>query len=160
MPIATKSSKIDITLEKDTKSISQKFSNYLSKGDIIFLYGEIGVGKTTFIKYLINCLQSKFKQKKTEVPSPTFNIVYEYKVKNLIVQHYDLYRIKDHNELQNIGLYENMKDTLTLIEWPEIIKQKPKNRIELMFNYEQNLNKRSLIIGSDFKKEIIHGYKQ
>tara|TARA_Y100000590_G_scaffold177491_1_gene202676 strand:- start:196 stop:678 length:483 start_codon:yes stop_codon:yes gene_type:complete len=160
MPIATKSSKIDITSEKDTKSISQKFSNYLSKGDIIFLYGEIGVGKTTFIKYLINCLQSKFKQKKTEVPSPTFNIVYEYKVKNLIVQHYDLYRIKDHNELQNIGLYENMKDTLTLIEWPEIIKQKPKNRIELMFNYEQNLNKRSLIIGSDFKKEIIHGYKQ
>ena len=54
MHIATKSSKIDITLEKDTKSISQKISNYLSKGDIVFFYGEIGVGKTTFIKHLIN----------------------------------------------------------------------------------------------------------
>ena len=159
MPIATKSSKIDITLEKDTKSISQKFSNYLSKGDIIFLYGEIGVGKTTFIKYLINFLQLKFKQKETEIPSPTFNIVYEYQVKNLIVQHYDLYRIKNDSELKNIGLFENMKNNLLLIEWPEIIKQKPKNRIELIFNYEENLNKRSLIIGSDFKKEIIHGYK-
>ena len=51
MHIATKSSKIDITLEEDTKSISQKISDYLSKGDVVFLYGEIGVGKTTFIKH-------------------------------------------------------------------------------------------------------------
>ena len=63
MPIATKSSKIDITLEEDTKSISQKISDYLSKGDVVFLYGEIGVGKTTFIKHLINCLQFKSNQK-------------------------------------------------------------------------------------------------
>ena len=53
MHIATKSSKIDITLEKDTQLISEKFSRHLSKGDIIFLYGEIGVGKTTFIKFML-----------------------------------------------------------------------------------------------------------
>mgnify|MGYP001227378871 CR=1 FL=1 len=138
MLTATRSSRINISDEEKTKLVAKTFSKYLKRGDVLLLNGELGVGKTTFIKYLINCLQSKFKQKKTEVPSPTFNIVYEYKVKNLIVQHYDLYRIKDHNELQNIGLYENMKDTLTLIEWPEIIKQKPKNRIELMFNYEHH----------------------
>ena len=67
MHIATKSSKIDITLEKDTKSISQKISNYLSKGDIVFLYGEIGVGKTTFVKHLINSLQFKSNNKIIEV---------------------------------------------------------------------------------------------
>ena len=67
MNIATKSSKIDITLEKDTKSISQKISNYLSKGDIVFLYGEIGVGKTTFVKHLINSLQFKSNNKIIEV---------------------------------------------------------------------------------------------
>jgi len=159
MPIATKSSKIDITLEKNTKSISQKLSTYLSKGDIIFLYGEIGVGKTTFIKYLINFLQLKFNEKETEVPSPTFNIIYEYKINDLIVQHYDLYRIKDTLELKNIGLYENQKDTLTFIEWPEIIKEKPEKRIELLFSYEADLKKRSLVICSDYKKKIIDDYK-
>ena len=112
MHIATKSSKIDITLEKNTQSISQKISNYLSKGDIVFLYGEIGVGKTTFIKHLINSLQFKSNQKITEVPSPTFNIVYEYKIDELIIQHYDLYRVKSHMELKNIGIFENQKDSL------------------------------------------------
>ena len=159
MHIATKSSKIDITLEKDTQSISQKISNYLSKGDIVFLYGEIGVGKTTFIKHLINSLQFKSNQKITEVPSPTFNIVYEYKIDELIIQHYDLYRVKSHMELKNIGIFENQKDSLILIEWPEIIKEKPKNIIELNFNYEENLSKRSLIISNNYKKEIYNEFK-
>ena len=159
MHIATKSSKIDITLEKNTKSISQKISNHLSKGDIVFLYGEIGVGKTTFIKYLINCLQFKSNQKITEIPSPTFNIVYEYKIDELIIQHYDLYRVKSEMELKNIGVFENQKDSLTLVEWPEIIKEKPKNIIELNFNYEENLSKRSLIISSNYKKEIFNEFK-
>ena len=159
MHIATKSSKIDITLEKNTKSISQKISNHLSKGDIVFLYGEIGVGKTTFIKYLINCLQFKSNQKITEIPSPTFNIVYEYKIDELIIQHYDLYRLKSEMELKNIGVFENQKDSLTLVEWPEIIKEKPKNIIKLNFNYEENLSKRSLIISSNYKKEIFNEFK-
>ena len=159
MHIATKSSKIDITLEKDTQSISQKISNYLSKGDIVFLYGEIGVGKTTFIKHLINSLQFKSNQKITEIPSPTFNIVYEYKIGELTIQHYDLYRIKNEIELKNIGIFENQKDSLILVEWPEIIKEKPKNIIELNFNYEENLSKRSLIISSNYKKEIFNEFK-
>ena len=159
MHIATRSSKIDITLEKDTQSISQKISNYLSKGDIVFFYGEIGVGKTTFIKHLNNFLQFKSNQKITEVPSPTFNIVYEYKIDELIIQHYDLYRVKSHMELKNIGIFENQKDLLTLVEWPEIIKEKPKNIIELNFNYEENLSKRSLIISSKYKKKIFDEFK-
>ena len=159
MHTATKSSKIDITLEEDTKSISQKISNYLSKGDIVFLYGEIGVGKTTFIKHLINYLQSKLNEKITEVPSPTFNIVYEYKTGELIIQHYDLFRVKSEMELKNIGLFESHKDIITLIEWPEIIKEKPKNVIELNFNYEENLSKRSLIISSKYKKKIFDEFK-
>ena len=159
MHIATKSSKIDITLEEDTKSISQKISDYLSKGDVVFLYGEIGVGKTTFIKHLINSIQFKSNQKKTEIPSPTFNILYEYKINELIIQHYDLYRIKSELELKNIGIFENQKDLLTLVEWPEIIKEKPKNIIELNFNYEENLSKRSLVISSNYKKEIFNEFK-
>ena len=78
MPIGTKSAKTDITLQKDTKLISKKISKFLQSGDIIFLYGEIGVGKTTFVKYLINHLQSNCFETETEIPSPTFNILNEY----------------------------------------------------------------------------------
>ena len=159
MHTATKSSKIDISLENKTRLISNKFSHFLRKGDIFFLYGEIGVGKSTFIRYLINSLQSKEDLKQTEVPSPTFNIVNEYKIKNLIIQHYDLYRVSDHRELQNIGLFENSKDLVTFIEWPEIIKEKPKKRIELFFKYEESFKKRSLVISSDFRKEIVDEFK-
>ena len=159
MHIATKSSKIDITLEKDTKSISQRLSNYLSNGDVIFLYGELGVGKTTFIKNLINYLQFKSDINETEVPSPTFTISNEYKINNLIIKHYDLYRIKNELELNNLDLFENYKESLILIEWPEIIKKKPKNRIEIIFNYEDDFKKRSLVISSDFKKEIFNEFK-
>ena len=159
MHIGTSSKKIDITLEKDTKLISKKVSNYLSKGDIVFLYGEIGVGKTTFVKHLINSLQFNSNNKIIEVPSPTFNIVYEYKIDEMIIQHYDLYRIKSEIELKNIGLFENQKDLIILVEWPEIIKEKPRKTIELIFNYEENLSKRSLTISSNYKKEIFNEFK-
>ena len=146
MPIATKSSKIDISLEKNTESISKKFSNFIKKGDVIFFYGEIGVGKTTFIKHLINNLQSKSELKKTEVPSPTFNIVHEYLIKNILVAHYDLYRLSSKKECNNIGLNEDLDNKINIIEWPEKIQKKPIDRIELYFRYKNNFVSRSLKI--------------
>ena len=159
MPIATKSSKIDISLEENTKLISKKFSKLIKKGDIIFFYGEIGVGKTTFIKHLINNLQSKSGLKLTEVPSPTFNIVNEYKINEIIINHYDLFKIKDLKELYNIGIFEDNSELVTLVEWPEIISKKPKETIELYFNYEDDFQKRNLEIFSDHRKEIINEFK-
>ena len=159
MPIATKSSKIDISLEKNTESISKKFSNFINKGDIIFFYGEIGVGKTTFIKHLINNLQRKNELKPTEVPSPTFNIVNEYKINEIIINHYDLFKIKDSKELYNIGIFEDNLELVTLVEWPEIISKKPKKIIELYFNYEDDFKKRNLEIFSGHRKEIINEFK-
>ena len=159
MHIATKSSKIDITLEKDTKSISQKISNHLSKGDIVFFYGEIGVGKTTFIKHLINNLQIKNDLKLTEVPSPTFNIVNEYQIGEIVVNHYDLFKIKDPKELYNIGIFEDNSEIVTLVEWPEIFPDKPKKLIELYFSYEDNFQRRNLEIFSEHRKEIINEFK-
>ena len=160
MPIGTKSSKINISKEIDTKLISKKISSYLINGDIIFLYGEIGVGKTTFVKYLINYLQKKNKEKETEVPSPTFNIVNEYLVKKQKIFHYDLYRIKDEKELNNIGLFEDRESSISLVEWPEVIKKKPSKIIELYFNYEKNFNQRNLIICTEYRKEILNEFKK
>jgi len=159
MLIATKSSKIDISLEKNTELISKKFSNFIKRGDIIFFYGEIGVGKTTFIKYLINSLQTKKKLKLTEVPSPTFNIVNEYKIDEIIVNHYDLFKVKDPKELFNIGIFEDNKEIVTFVEWPEIIFNKPKKIIELYFSYEDDFKQRNLEIFSEYRKEIINEFK-
>ena len=159
MHTATKSSKIDISLEKNTEFISKKFSNYIKKGDIIFFYGELGVGKTTFIKYLINNLQNKNKLNLTEIPSQTFNIVNEYKIDGIIINHYDLFKLKDSKELNNIGLFENNSEVLTFVEWPEIISNKPKTIIELFFSYENDFKERKLEIFSEYRKEIISEFK-
>tara|TARA_A100001011_G_scaffold315256_1_gene333829 strand:- start:491 stop:955 length:465 start_codon:yes stop_codon:yes gene_type:complete len=146
MHIATNSSKFDISKEIDTAKIAKKVSKIIKVGDVLFFYGDIGVGKTTFIKYLINNLQKINRSKLTEVTSPTFSIVNEYKVGNTKILHYDLYRIKDKKELKNIGLLENYKDALLLIEWPELISKKPKKLIRFFFSYEMNFKKRSIVI--------------
>ena len=78
-------------------TISKKILSNLSQTDCIFLFGELGSGKTTFARNLINHLQEKNKVDKTEVPSPTFNLLYEYEVKSLKIMHYDLYRLKTDN---------------------------------------------------------------
>ena len=85
--------------------ISETISHKLENGDYIFLIGEIGVGKTTFTRYLINNLQNQKGLKETEVLSPTFNLLYEYEVKDLKIMHYDLYRIEKVNELDHLGIF-------------------------------------------------------
>ena len=150
MPIATKSSKHNISKESATASIAKKISLNVNKGDVLFFFGEIGVGKTTFIRYLINNIQKKNRLKLTEVTSPTFNLLNEYKVKDFLIEHYDLFRLKNINDTKNIGLLENSKNVLTLVEWPEKIKKKPKSRIELIFEYKSKLDQRILKI-NDFR---------
>ena len=146
MHIATNSEIIDISLEVKTAELAENFSKVLKKGDIVFFYGEIGVGKTTFIRHLINHLQVNNHLKATEVTSPTFNLVNEYDVGVFIIQHYDLYRLTNSHETKNIGLLENQKEILTLIEWPEKIDNKIDNKIDLFFKYGEDMNKRFLSI--------------
>jgi len=146
MHIATNSEIIDISLEVKTAELAKNFSKILKKGDIVFFHGEIGVGKTTFIRHLVNCLQSNNHLNQTEVTSPTFNLVNEYDVGVFIIQHYDLYRLKKSYEIKNIGLLENQKEILTLIEWPEKIDNKIKNKIDLFFEYGEDMKKRFLTI--------------
>jgi tRNA threonylcarbamoyladenosine biosynthesis protein TsaE len=151
MPIAIKNSIIDISSEETTKELAKGLSINLKGGEIIFLYGEMGVGKTTFVKYLINQFQIKKKLQITEVTSPTFNLLNEYDVDDLSIKHYDLFRLKDKSELKNLDIFENNKNVITLIEWPQLInKDKLNKTIDLIFNYENELNNRSVkIVGLD-----------
>jgi tRNA threonylcarbamoyladenosine biosynthesis protein TsaE len=154
MHIATNSEIIDISLEVKTAELAKNFSKVLKKGDIVFFHGEIGVGKTTFIRNLINNLQKDNHLNLTEVTSPTFNLVNEYDVGIFVIQHYDLYRLKSSDETKNIGLLENQKEIITLVEWPEKIDNKIDNKIDLFFEYAEDMNKRFLSIKGLSKEKL------
>tara|TARA_Y100000590_G_scaffold278168_1_gene312238 strand:+ start:163 stop:609 length:447 start_codon:yes stop_codon:yes gene_type:complete len=130
----------------DLEKISNKIKKILSPGDTVFLYGEIGVGKTSFARILINGYEHQKKLKKSEVLSPTFNIVFEYDIKDFTIEHYDLYRLKNEKDIKNIGLFENLEKSIIIVEWPELIKDKPTNRIDLFFKYSKDMNERILTI--------------
>ena len=147
MRIATRGSKIDISSEKTTKYIAEKIANKIKLDTTLLLFGEIGVGKTTFTKHFINYFQKKNKIQLTEVISPTFNILYEYEINRTILQHYDLYRIKTLKELNNIGILEKFENKIRIIEWPELlIKKKIPKAFKLFFSYDVYYNKRYLQI--------------
>ena len=146
MPTATSSDKIDLSSEKKIEELASKFSKKLKPGNVVFLYGEMGVGKTTFIRYLINKFQKDHKLEITEVTSPTFNLLNEYRINQIKINHYDLYRLKKTEEIDNLDLFEDIINTITLIEWPQIIKKKPENLIELIFEYGKDHQTRSVQI--------------
>ncbi len=146
MPIATSSDKIILSSEKNTEELAKKIQKKLKLGDIIFFYGEMGVGKTTFIKYLINRFQNENKVDLVEVTSPTFNIMNEYYINQIKINHYDLYRLKSSKETKSLGLFNDRANSINLVEWPQIIDEKPKNLIELIFEYEDDYQKRQVQI--------------
>ena len=146
MPTAIKSDRIDLSSEKETEELASTFLKKIQPGSCVFLYGEIGVGKTTFIRYLINQFQKLNKLEITEVTSPTFNLLNEYQINDFKINHYDLFRLKSTEEIKNLDLFEDNKNTITLVEWPQIIKEKPKNLIELVFEYGKDHKTRSVQI--------------
>jgi tRNA threonylcarbamoyladenosine biosynthesis protein TsaE len=131
---------------EDTQNLSENISKIIKVGDIIFLYGEIGVGKTTFVRFFINYLESKNGIKKSDVLSPTFNIVYDYEVSNKKILHYDLFRLKNYKDISQLGIFETSNDCIKIIEWPELIEGKPKDRIDIKFQYSKLTNSREVKI--------------
>ena len=147
MPIAIKDSTIDITSEKLTKELAKEFTKYLKGGEFVFLYGEMGVGKTTFVKYFINEYQKINNLTQSEITSPTFSLLNEYQVKDIRIKHYDLFRINRKEDINNLDIFEKDNKLITLIEWPQLIADKKDLKfIALTFNYLNDLNDRSVDI--------------
>ena len=133
---------------EDTQNFSKNISKIIRAGDIIFLYGEIGVGKTTFVRFFINHIENKNRIKNSEVLSPTFNILYDYKVGNIKILHYDLYRLKNYKDISQLGMFETSNDGIKIVEWPELIESKPKDRVDIQFQYSKLKDSRKVeIIG-------------
>ena len=123
---------------------SEKVADYLKAKDYIFLIGDIGVGKTTFTRYLINYLQKKEGSKITEVLSPTFNLLYEYDLKKFKIMHYDLYRLKNKNELNTLGIFQENENAIKIIEWPSLIKIPISDKLEIHLDYAKYESERKL----------------
>ena len=136
--------------------LSKKVADQLTINDCIFLIGEIGVGKTTLTRYLINYLQEKNNEKITEVLSPTFNLLYEYDLKNIKIMHYDLYRIENESELKHLGIFSNTQETIKIIEWPQLINIPLSDKLEIRLNYAKNENQREIKFKGSGKWKILN----
>ena len=107
---------------KRLEIIAKKLASKSLTGDIYLLSGELGAGKTTFIRFFIySIFAHSLINKPKSIKSPSFPIMINYPVKNFEVFHYDLYRLKNENEIQELNIIENLKENITLIEWPQMI---------------------------------------
>ena len=128
-----------------TKKIAETIAINLKKNDFILLSGNLGAGKTTFTRFLINFLQKKNNCPLEEIVSPTFNIVQYYELeKDLRIAHYDFYRLKNESEISNIGLLDTAKEFINIIEWPEFIVNSLDEFLQINFSYNADKDLRSL----------------
>ncbi len=115
-----------IQLEK----LSKKFAKKIKISDIVIFKGDLGSGKTTFIRYIINNIYLLNKKKPPKkIPSPSFPILQIYSLNKFSIYHYDFFRIKKVSEIDELGFEENILGNITFIEWPELI-------ISKIYNYK------------------------
>ena len=121
--------------ENDTKNFAKQLAKELNKGDIVILSGDLGVGKTKFVEGFL----SNFNLE-DEISSPTFNIVNEYQKDDVIIYHFDVYRLQDSSEFYELGGEEFFDNGICLIEWGEIIEDAiPDSHITVLFERDSNL---------------------
>ena len=112
---------LNLSLE-GLKKFCENVSLYLKKGDIICLSGDLGSGKTTFSRYLINSVyKNQNKEPPNIIKSPSFPILLTYELSNFEIYHYDLYRVSKNNELIHLNIFEELNNSITLVEWPGTI---------------------------------------
>ena len=120
-------------LEKFTTNLSKD----ISVGNIYLFKGELGAGKTTFIRLLINNLYVLNNlPKPASIISPTYPILITYELSSTQIYHYDLYRVKNLKELEELDFFENLNKNITFIEWPEILINLPLNRKYYLLNLD------------------------
>ena len=144
-----KTEKIILKSKQDTINLAKKIAQQCKKGDVITLRGTLGAGKTFFTNAFINAIYEKESRGKVDVTSPTFNIVKSYETNNFPIYHYDLYRLKNSDELYELGIEDSLEDGVSLIEWPEIAEGMLGNiRFELSFEHGRDDEERTVEIKS------------
>ena len=119
----------------DSKTFAQKLGALLMPGDVVLFKGDLGAGKSTLIRALIQSLCGET----TDVPSPSFTLVQTYEAPSFEIWHFDFYRLEDPEEIFELGIEEAFQSGVSLIEWPERLGSlTPKNH--LLIEITQGLN--------------------
>lgn len=130
---------------EETAALALRFVCLLKPGDVVLLKGDLGAGKSTFARALIQSLCGE----NTEVPSPTFTLVQTYETKAFSIWHFDLYRLKFPEEIYELGIEEAKHSGVCLIEWPERLGPDFfKEYFEVEFQYGKSENERILTFKS------------
>ena len=153
----TSSGKINISSEKITAEVAKEFTNIFVNGDIVFLIGEMGVGKTTFVRYLINEFQKKNNLDLTEVTSPTFNILNEYQIEAYQKPPNDIY-VKDRKiagillsnvQIGNSGNYQALSVGINInsnIELKELDRNAKANHTSFAKELGKEINREKVLV--------------
>lgn len=133
-----------------TAKLAQILALELIKGDVITFKGNLGAGKTTFIKALLSALDNN-----VIVTSPTFNLLHIYEINPTAIWHFDLYRLKNKSEIYELGIEDAFTYGISLVEWPEIIADLlPKNRLDIEITFTEAEDERIIILSSKSPKWI------
>ena len=123
---------VQLLSENDTLDLGSKLIKVLTKGDVLAITGELGAGKTTLARGIIQAEKGDI-----EVPSPTYTLVQIYDMKNFELWHCDMYRLETPKDAYELGLFDAFEDAVCVIEWPEKLGSLlPKKiyKIDLKFN--------------------------
>ena len=122
---------------REIEKLATNLCKDISVGDICLFQGELGAGKTTFVRLLINNLYLLNNlPKPASIASPTFPILITYDFNSSQIYHYDFYRIKNLKELEELDFFENLNNNITFIEWPEMLISLPLNKKHYLINLE------------------------
>ena len=122
---------------RELEKLTTNLSKDISSGDVYLFQGELGAGKTTFIRLLINNLYVLNNlPKPASIISPTYPILITYELSSLQIYHYDLYRVKNLKELDELDFFENLNNNITFVEWPEMLINLPFNKKHYLINLD------------------------
>jgi tRNA threonylcarbamoyladenosine biosynthesis protein TsaE len=131
--------------EEETAAIGREVGSTLSAGDVLLLYGDLGAGKTAFVRGLAEGLGIR----RDEVSSPTFTLIQEYRGGRLPLFHVDLYRIEDPREFDELGLEEIAEDGVLAIEWADKYPLPPARAVRVSIAHAGELARRITIENAD-----------
>jgi len=143
---------ITLKNETETTEIGSKLASYLKGGEVIYLKGELGTGKTTLVRGVLNRLGHT-----GNVKSPTYTIVEPYLIDSHVIYHFDLYRLDDPEELESLGIRDYCDgQSICFFEWPEKGGNLlPNADINLELTYFENTREVEFTSKSDVGKTIL-----